>query len=155
MKKSKNLYCFADESIHIDFDFTLTALIFSKTDLEKIISEVLVKHGMDPNKKEFKSFLCGENSLYNDVREEFKHIINRESDIKIGIIISPAIDRKHLGEDILLGFKQIASRNFPKFFIKFYIDEGIFINQTKYKKLEKNIQESISFKIYPEQKSKK
>ncbi len=121
-------YFYFDESIHDKGNFIIGAFIYSKNDLSQNISDILKKHGYNPDIDEFKSGInFTENPKMIEVRNDLKSLIS--GNCELGIIVIPIKERKKLGIEVLKGLKQFLIENkLNRFQHSVYFDEGIFDN---------------------------
>ena len=111
-------------------NFIISAIVFSKNDLNNQIKDILSKNGFDPNCFEYKSgHSISKYPKLIGVRNELIFLIHN---CQFGLVFLPYSFRNEIGIESLKGLIQFIDNNQVNDKKDVYIDEGIL----RYKNLE-------------------
>lgn len=150
----KELTIFADESIHDNLGFIMTAFVCSQQDINTSVADALVRAKLDPGKDEFKSsFYMSTNPVVQTLRDELIGIARAVS--KVALLISSSQRRKLLGKDALEALNAIVMRNgLESHKISVFFDQGIVNSEHEGVEIARQIGLPLSLKLNFEQDSR-
>lgn len=103
-------YFYIDDSVHDEAGFVLGALIYSKTDLNDVVKDLILKEGFNPDEFEFKSGANYSRSPEKiKIREVLKCFLRQE--IQLGLVVIPRNQREKLGIECLKALKVFLTVN--------------------------------------------
>ncbi len=141
-----------DESIHDRAGFILGAYVYLENDPRGQIEDEYRNVGLKPYIDEYKSSakMVGDQKMAA-LRHGLKGVLHYS---RIGLVITPAMDRGSLGKHAIGGLKKILERNkFSHIRHEIYLDQGIFSKISK-KELENIKMDLPKCTIHVEQNSK-
>lgn len=125
-------YFYIDESIHKDAEFIIGACLYSHTDLNDKVSNVISECGFDPTHFEYKSSTnYSKEPEKASVREQLKQqLLN---DCKLGVVVLPLNKREELGFECIKALHQFIQHNHKriKLPLSIYFDQGMFHSVNK------------------------
>ena len=123
--------CFIDESVHRNLGFAASAFVFSSSDLDVHIAEVLQRRGLDPRRDEFKSGarMVG-NAPLQEIRADLFDLIRRHT--HLAVVFGPTDRGGRLGRHCLQALQSVLVRNgISPVDLNVFFDNGIFPSQAE------------------------
>lgn len=151
--KIELINCYVDESIHNDFDFVVTAFVFSPPNFNENVFQALKDAGLSPPTDEFKSSArMDENPEMRKARSKIQELA--VSQTKIAVFFDH-FERETIGKHSLQALQSVLVRNGidPRKIVIFF-DEDIFPSEQEALRLQK-LFHYLEFKnFFPREDSK-
>jgi hypothetical protein len=146
-------FFYVDDSVHDEAGFIIGACVYTATDVEEKIVNIIASRGFDPLKFEYKS-----SSNYSKepeqakIRSDLRELIYKYG--KLGAVVVPRNQRSQLGLECIMGLKQFIDHNKElQKPLHIFFDQGMFESINKAQKLVEKLCFNDCFFLF-EQNSK-
>lgn len=126
---------YIDDSVHDKAGFIIGACVYTDTDIDAKVTEIIKSCGFDSDCFEYKSSAnYSKEPEKGKVREQLKELL--VATCRLGIVIIPRTNREHLGFECIKAVRQfIGSNEGIKKPISVYFDQGMFASKDKAEEL--------------------